>query len=285
MSSPAAQDPVAACADEVRRHDNDRYLTALFAPTQGRARLFALYAFNLELARVRESVSEPILGAVRLRFWRDAVAELHAGTPPRHPVTLALAATGAAARLDRTRLEALVDAREADLKADPPADLAALAAYAGATGGAVAALALDLLGVDGEASRTAAYDVGTAFALAGLLRAVPFHAAARRLYLPADRVAAAGIDRAALFAGNSGGDIGSIVREIAQAAWRRLDRAAQAHRDIPRAALPALLPAVLARRDLTRLERAGFDPFALAPPISPLGRQVALLLFAGVGRY
>jgi phytoene synthase len=98
-------------------------------------------------------------------------------------------------------------------------------------------------------------------------------------------VAAAGIDRAALFAGNSGGDIGSIVREIAQAAWRRLDRAAQAHRDIPRAALPALLPAVLARRDLTRLERAGFDPFALAPPISPLGRQVALLLFAGVGRY
>ena len=285
MSESLPLDPAAACAEEVRRHDNDRYLTALFAPAVGRARLFALYAFNLEIARVRESVSEPILGAVRLRFWRDALADLHAGKPPRHPVMLALAATGAAARLDPARLEALVDARDADLRDEPPADLAALAAYAAATGGALSAVAIGLLGVDGAASRAAANDVGTAFALAGLLRAVPFHAAARRLYLPADRLAAAGVDRDALFAGKSGGDLGLIVREVAQTAWRRLDRAAHKHRGIPRVALPVLLPAVLARRDLIRLERAGFDPFAVASAVSPLRRQLALLLFAGVGRY
>lgn len=285
MSAPAALDLVAACAEEVRRHDNDRYLTALFAPAEDRARLFALYAFNLEIARVRESVSEPILGAVRLRFWRDAVTDLYTGKPPRHPATLTLAATGAAALLERARLEALTDARDADLKDEPPADLAALVAYAEATGGALAALALDLLGVDGEASRAAARDVGTAFALVGLVRAVPFHAATQRLYLPADRLAAAGVDREALFTGKSGNKLGSVVGEVAHAAWRRLDRAAQAHRDVPRAALPALLPAVLARRDLVRLERAGFDPFAATPAVSPLRRQLALLLFAAVGRY
>src|SRR3984957_6677907 len=73
--------PVAAL---VRHHDRDRFQTALFAPARDREALFALYAFNYEIARVRESVREPMLGQIRLQWWREAIATAYEGGAPRH---------------------------------------------------------------------------------------------------------------------------------------------------------------------------------------------------------
>src|SRR5689334_20676146 len=67
----------------VRRHDRDRYQTALFAPADRRDALFALYAFNYEVARVRENVSQPMLGQIRLQWWREVIAASYAGAPAR----------------------------------------------------------------------------------------------------------------------------------------------------------------------------------------------------------
>ncbi len=67
----------------VRRHDRDRYQTALFAPSDRREALFALYAFNYEVARVRESVTQPMLGRIRLQWWREVVDAAYAGAPAR----------------------------------------------------------------------------------------------------------------------------------------------------------------------------------------------------------
>ena len=82
----------AYCAELVRQQDSDRYLTALFAAAALRADLFALYAFNVEVARGREAVSEPMLGHIRLQWWRDAIAECFSGTPRHHQVVEPLAA-------------------------------------------------------------------------------------------------------------------------------------------------------------------------------------------------
>ena len=67
----------------MRHHDRDRFQTALFAPAERREALFALYAFNYEIARVREAVREPMLGQIRLQWWREAIAAAYAGEPPR----------------------------------------------------------------------------------------------------------------------------------------------------------------------------------------------------------
>src|SRR5271156_3271915 len=67
----------------VRRHDRDRFQTALFAPAARREALFALYAFNYEIARVRESVREPMLGQIRLQWWREAIDAAYAGAASR----------------------------------------------------------------------------------------------------------------------------------------------------------------------------------------------------------
>jgi len=138
---------LSAVAALVRRHDRDRYATALFAPADKRAHLFALYAFNYEVARIRETVREPIMGVIRLQWWRDAIGAAARGGPaPEHEVASPLSETIRAARLDPGEFERILRARELDLAPAPPETLAALEAYAADTAGALNVLALQALG-------------------------------------------------------------------------------------------------------------------------------------------
>jgi NADH dehydrogenase [ubiquinone] 1 alpha subcomplex assembly factor 6 len=237
--------PVAAL---VQRHDRDRFQTVLFAPAARREALFALYAFNYEIARVRESITQPMLGQIRLQWWRENIAAAFEGSAIRHhPVAEALTAAIRDLRLSRDHFDRLIDGRETDLADEPPATLAALEDYAEATSARLVYLALEVLGVHDAPMRDAGLHVGIAYSLAGLLRAMPFRA---RQIIPADIPAP------------------HCVIELAAAASRHLQAARALRNRIPRSALPALLPAVIARRSLNRLKRAGNNPFdpALATP-------------------
>ena len=96
----------------MRRHDPDRFLTALFAPPEKRDALLTLYAFNHELARAREAVSEPPLALIRLQWWREVVEGAHR----RHEVAEPLRAAIEAGDLVRGDLLPLIDAREAEVE-------------------------------------------------------------------------------------------------------------------------------------------------------------------------
>jgi phytoene synthase len=246
----------------VRRHDRDRFLGALFAPAERRETLFALYAFNYEVARTREVVREPMLGQIRLQWWRETIEGVYAGAPRRHEIAEALAEAVARHRLGASHFETLLEARERDLDPDPPPTLAALEAYAEATGGALGVLAVEALGAGAAAA--AARHAGTGYALAGLLRAAGFHARAGRSYLPAEF----GAPRPA-------------AEAVAAASRRRLAAARAA--GAPPAALPALLPVRLAERFLQRLAAAGHDPFApaLARPDPFAAGRLALAAWRG----
>src|SRR5438105_11594007 len=168
--------PVAAL---VRRHDRDRYQTVLFAPAARREALFALYAFNYEIARVRESVTQPMLGQIRLQWWRENIAAAFEDGPVRHhPVAEALTGAIRGLALTRAHFDRLIDARETDLDDQPPPSLAALEEYAEASSGRLLQLALEMLGVHDPGAGEAGLHVGIAYSLAGLLRAMPVHARA-----------------------------------------------------------------------------------------------------------
>jgi phytoene synthase len=251
--------PVAAL---VRLHDRDRFQTALFAPAARREALFALYAFNYEIARVRESVTQPMLGQIRLQWWRENIAAAFEGHPVRHhPVVEAL--TGSIRELPMTRdhFDRLINARETDLGDEPPASLSALESYAEESSSQLIYLALEILQAHGPAAAEAGLHIGIAYSLAGLLRAMPLRA---RRIIPADIPAQAG------------------VAEIAAAASRHLEAAHASRGRIPRSALPALLPAVIAQRSLSRLRRARYDPFdpalALPDPLQSWRLAAAALL-------
>ena len=273
------------CAGEVRRLDHDRFLCALFAPEAEREDLFALYAFNQEVARIREAVNEPLIGHMRLQWWRDAMDAIYAGDAPRHHAALGLAEAVRRHGLTRAHFDRLIEARADDLDDNAPLDTAALVAYAEETSATLTALSLEVLGqrdgVAGEAGR----NVGIAWALTGLLRSVPFHASARRLYLPTSLTREMGLDVTELFRRRSSPALAAVVSAIAEEALRHLAEARRLAPDVPRRALPALLPAILADEYLKRLSRAGFDPFDERVQAAPVGGLVRLAFNAYRGRY
>jgi phytoene synthase len=249
------------CARELCHHDRDRYLTCLFAPAARREALFALYAFNLEIAKTAEVVSEPMLGQLRLQWWREALDEIYNKRPQRHEVSRPLAAAVRAHGLTRRHFEDLIDARAFDLEQQAPESLAKLEDYAQATSAGLVLLALEILGVKDEASRAAGRQIGIAWALTGLLRAVPFHARHQRLYLPRDLCAAAGLDPQQLFALRAPPGSSEVIGQVAARARAHLAEARALKPRVAKAALPALLPATLVARYLSVLERAGQNPF------------------------
>jgi phytoene synthase len=266
----------------VRRHDHDRFQTALFVPSGRRESLFALYAFNYEVARVRETVSEPVLGQIRLQWWRESIAAAFEGGPVRHHIVVeALTAAIRACDLTRAHFERLVDAREQDLDEAPSASFAVLQDYAEATSARLVYLALESLGVRDPSAEKAGFHIGIAYALAGFLRAMPFQARAGRLIVPADIAAQTALDAADYLALRSTRALRAAAAEIAAAASRHLASARIHRHSIARRALPALLPAIVAERSLTRLQQAGYDPFdpALTTPDTMQSWRLAIASF------
>ena len=220
----------------------------LFAPVARQEALFALYAFNYEIARARESVTQPMLGQIRLQWWRENIAAAFEGGGIRqHPVVEAITATIREFGLTRDHFDGLIDARETDLADEPPASLAALEEYAESTSATLVYVALEVLGMHEPAAREAGLHVGVAYSLAGLLRAMPFR---ERQIIPADIPTPYG------------------VTTVAAAGLRHLQAARALRNRIPRSALPALLPAIIAQQSLARLKQAGNNPFdpTLATP-------------------
>jgi phytoene synthase len=253
---------ISAVAQLVRRHDRDRFVTALFAAPGRREALFALYAFNFEVARIREAVSEPLLGSIRLQWWREAIREINEGKPPRqHEVAAPLAVVIQEYNLDGELFTGMLDAREADLTSEPPASLQALEQYAAATGGNLAGLALKILGA-GETAEVGRH-MGTGYALSGLLRAAAFHARSGRSFIPAE------LDpKRSVLNLKPTPELAQAARAIANAARINLEKARALKHKVPRQGIAALLPAVLAEYWLRRLEQSEYDLFSprLAAP-------------------
>ena len=198
------QDAFAYCAELVRTADRDRFLSSLFAPAEYRAALHALYAFNVEVARVREVAREPLPGEIRLQWWSEVVNGGRTEEATANPVAFALLTVIERHRLAVPALTALLDARRFDLYDDPMARLADLEAYGRKTSSALLALAAQILaGGEGEVTEPVANPAGIAYAIAGLIRAFPLHAARRQLYVPLELLERHGVEPQDIFAGRS----------------------------------------------------------------------------------
>lgn len=165
-----------------RDYDRDRFLLSLSAPPAARAAVWPLLAFNYEIARTREVVTEPMVGLIRLQWWRDAIAGLYAGTVAPHEIVVALAAPIHDYDLPQKFFQDLIDAREADLQGEPFRTLMELEMYADKTSTPLTQLILKVLGQEEDDKTVRALSMG--YALTGLLRAQPFHETQGRKLLP-----------------------------------------------------------------------------------------------------
>jgi phytoene/squalene synthetase len=256
------------CLDQIRRHDRDRYLTVLAAPEQAAADLAVLYAFNLEVARVPDSVTEPMLGRIRLQWWREALQEVHAGRPRHHAVLQSLAALQARRPLTPAYFDRLIDARETAFDDIIPADLGALESYADATSGDLIRLAAEAAGLDPAAGELAPLvrHAGIGVGLAGIARAVLYPARRRQTLLPQSLLEKHNVSLDRLYELKPQTGLNAAVAELAGVARNHLDAAKRL--PAPKPLLPALRIGTLARAHLARLKRRKydlFDPQSIAP--------------------
>lgn len=275
--------------DLLSRQDPDRRLAALFAEPQVRGRLFSLYAFYHEVARVPEAVSEPMIGEMRLAWAREAVEDLFADPPKvrRHDIYEALSELRRApGGPGRDALVGLVEARAADLGQGPFPTLQDRRDYVDRTAVALmraaARLAKPDLDLDGPAGR-AIEAAGRLWGFTGLVRAFPTLAAAGRPPFAAEELAAAGLTEVELARGEGA--------EKAKQAMAGLMREARAAGDLfrrTRALLPAeVFPAVgyagLARGYLRAAGRSA-DPYREPADRAVAARQWRLVWGSLTGR-
>lgn len=257
--------------ETVRAGDRDRYIATLYAPQDKRPALFALYAFNVEIASVRDRIREPLPGEIRLQWWRDAIA---GDEPQGNPLAEALLAAIRRYQLPKRPFDDYLEARIFDLYDDPMPDRAALEGYCGETASALiqlAALVLDPQAAPGAAD--AAGHGGCAQAIAGLLRLLPLHRMRGQCFVPRDILSAAGTTPEIFLAGSDPVSAGRAVEAMAALAAEHLARFAALAATLPSALRPAFLPLAPTGAYLRRITALGARALTEAADISMLKRH------------
>jgi phytoene synthase len=255
-------DAFAHCEALVRAADKDRFLATLFAPAQHRGALHALYAFNIEIARVRESIREPLAGEIRLQWWADALAGIAAGEVRSNPVAAALLSTLEHYSLPVGPLAELIETRRFDLYDDPMRSLEDLEAYGRRTSAALINLGAGILSGSNPAAEAIAKPAGSALAITNLLVAFPLHVARGQLYVPLELLERHGVRQEDIAARQASLELRAVLAELRALARVHLRQAGDQLAAVPAAALPALLPVALVNALLDRMEAAAYDPFA-----------------------
>ncbi|MBO9654385.1 MAG: phytoene/squalene synthase family protein [Agrobacterium tumefaciens] len=260
------------CLATLRDTDRDRYLACLLSQADKRNALAALYAFNAEIARIRDSVREALPGEVRMQWWRDLLDGNPHGDSQSHPVAAALLNTIEQYRLPRPVLGNMIEARIFDLYDDLFEDRNALEGYAGETASALIQLAsLVLSAEDAAASAEAAGHAGVAQAMAGMLLLMPLHRRRGQVYIPADMLSAAGLDRETFLEGEDRQRIGIAIEIFATHALDHIEKARRAK--IAKTVFAAYLPVALSGPVIAAARKAGAGVFDGDLQLSQLRRQ------------
>lgn len=262
MSAAATSKASAAfCADLVRTHDFVRYASTLFLPAATRRALLSVYAFNVEISRVREQVSQPLPGEMRLQWWTDMLEGAGHGGVEGNPVAAELLQTIGEFRLPVVPLSRLIEEHQFDLYNDPMPSMAALEGYVTDTASALFALGARIVTPPSAAIDHLARHAGLAQGIAEVLLALPHDAARRQLFLPLQLLQQHGSGIEQVFSGKQTPQARAAINDLVAEARKHLGTAFELLAHVPPQARPVFLPLALVRRDVTRMSRADFDPF------------------------
>ncbi|MDP1731144.1 MAG: phytoene/squalene synthase family protein [Devosia sp.] len=268
-------------AEYLKSSDPDRYLASLLLAGDARDAVQALYAFNADVASVRDRAKEPAPGEIRLRWWVDALSGEGHGGVRQNPLADALLDAIGKFRLPTAPLQRLIAARRFDLYGDPMPDLISFEGYAGETVSVLYHLAAMILnqGVEVETGDAAGH-LGVAYALIGHLRAFGFHAAQGRIFLPWSIFAANGVTEEEVFSGTRSEGLLAAHAQLADIARDHLTKAEAAVAVLPRWLWPAFAPIALLRPYLRLAEAAEETLFAPPRQIADW-RKIAVLVWWG----
>lgn len=257
----------------VRQGDPDRYLAALFAPAAARDDLLALYALNVELARIGERVSEPDLGKIKLQWWREALARAATGETTASPVADAIGAILKHHPAAAEPIGKMIDAREFDVAVKTMPDMAMLNDYLDATAGSLFSAALRIGGGDAARPQPLCSAAGRAYGLTGLMRSLPVHAALGRCDLPDDLLRDHGTSPEQVLAGKASSGLTAALAALREKAQADLNATEQPLARLPSVERKVFMPLALVHPYLAALAEVADNPFRSIATINPLYRM------------
>ena len=261
----------------LREHDRDRYLATLVLPAETRAHVSAILAFNADIAAIRERVSGPQPGEIRLQWWNDALTGEGHGEVRQNPLADALLDTIAEYSLPIGTFQRLIGARRFDLYDDPMPDLETFEGYAGETASTLFQLtAMVLNGGEPVEQGDAAGHLGVAQAMIGHLRAFGYVSSQGRIMLPWSILEAKGVRETELFRGQDSEGLQSALSQIAELASDHLQKARAAITASPANLRPAFAPIAVLEKQLAHWQQHSSSPFA-PPGDDPDWRKIARL--------
>ncbi len=266
------------CRDVVARFDHDRHLITLYAPQDKRQALYGLYAFNYEISRIRESVSEPMLGEIRLQWWREAIDDIYDGKARQHDVITPLAVAIESYKLPKGIVVSVIEGRKQDLYDDSPENMTTLDDYLRMTAGDLTCLAVHITGqrdID-----DLAHMLGRAWGYVGIIRAVPYHLSLKKSYMPQDLMKKHGYGLDKFLSPDRPDVFQPIIEGLCQKAEQNLDHIAREKKRINADSRSVFLLSTLCRSYLKTIRKADYDPFKLEEKAGAFGRQWHLLTAA-----
>ncbi len=271
-------DPV---AETLRALDRDRYHASLAIPAEKRSAVQALWTFSAEVAAIRERVSEPGPGEIRLQWWVDALEGEGHGDVRRNPIAAALLDAKAEYRLQAGPLLRLLAARRFDLYQDPMPDLETFEGYAGEVASVLYQYAAIILN-EGQPVEPgdAAGHLGVADALIGHVRAFGYNASRTQLFLPLPVFDAHGVSEQQIFSGQTTPGLVAARAQLLDLAGEHLEKAGKSISALPKQLRPAFAAIAPLRLQLRRLQSASADAFAAAPPLADWRKIGSIMLWS-----
>jgi phytoene synthase len=202
------------CENYVKREDPDRYSIAMFASHKKRQAIFALFAFNAEVSKTREVVSETTTGLMRLLWWRESIQAIYECKHERdHPVLNALQESIQIYDLPQKLFEELTYGREFDLEDVMPGNIEGLKNYCDFTHTPLIKLCQIVIGDTSLDPK----NMAIRYSMAGLLRSIVPHAQQARCYMPEDLIRKQGLNKDKFLSLRSADEIQSIAKEVYKA--------------------------------------------------------------------
>ncbi|KAM5137259.1 NADH dehydrogenase (ubiquinone) complex I, assembly factor 6 isoform 1-T1 [Callospermophilus lateralis] len=249
------------CLELLRKRDYESYLCSLLLPAESRSSAFALRAFNVELAQIKDSVSEKAIGLMRMQFWKKTVEEIYHDNPPHQPVAIELWKAVKRHNLTKRWLMKIIDEREKNLDDKAYRNIQELENYAENTQSSLLYLTLEILGIKDLHADHAASHIGKAQGIVTCLRATPYHGSRRKVFLPMDICMQHGVSQEDFLRRNQNKNVRDVIYDIASQAHLHLKHARSFHKSVPVKAFPAFLQTVSLEDYLKKIQQVDFDIF------------------------
>ncbi|XP_041376503.1 NADH dehydrogenase (ubiquinone) complex I, assembly factor 6-like isoform X2 [Gigantopelta aegis] len=244
-----------------RKNDHENFLCCLLLSGAVQRAAFALRAFNIELAQVRDTVTDGNRGLMKMQFWKDGIEQIYRKTPPQTPVAIELAGAVQFFKLSKRWLTRIITERADHLHDKPFRDLKHVEEYGENTNSSLNYLLLQCQGIQNVHADHAGSHIGKTQGLVTLLRSTPYHASKQRVHLPIELLLKHKVSQEDVIRKQNLTQLQDVVYDVACTAQKHLQTARSLKKDVPKDAYLVFLSTVICDWYLKKLEQVGFDVF------------------------